>query len=430
MNDLILTARCKGKPEEYVTLADCSLKAAVCTLSGDGSVSSPFIREVTITADQDFLGVIRIAMPSHCGQPRFFLPGFMYGTNRGESPLVVDSKCPRLRKQDELPASSWWMVRSDRLSHPCAFIWGNGRLTGFAAAPYFVRCGDERKPWTPGMQGEFDQYAGFGCSVTPEEIIYTLGYENAPWFFLDAHQYSPRAPLKDNCFTLPAGETITVQLCCFDLPAPDERSLHDALKQVYARFHESPARKCTVQDTVASIAGAICKDAWLPDHHAYSGFVFDRGDHFEYNPLPSISWTSGLSAAVPMLLSAYRLKNETMRAQALDCIEQMTQELEQKHYHRPLPQDVRVRLFMHAASMLERNTEGFPLSMEPEHEALLQENVSWFEQLQSLIHRCFAPFGKPIPRAEIFYFMLSLPQRIEEPSQANRAEEKNNDRRN
>ena len=331
MNDLILTARCKGKPEEYVTLADCSLKAAVCTLSGDGSVSSPFIREVTITADQDFLGVIRIAMPSHCGQPRFFLPGFMYGTNRGESPLVVDSKCPRLRKQDEFPASSWWMVRSDRLSHPCAFIWGDGRLTGFAAAPYFVRCGDERKPWTPGMQGEFDQYAGFGCSMNPGEIVYTLGYENAPWFFLDAHQYSPRAALKDNCLILSAGETITVQLCCFDLPAPDERSLHDALKLVYAMFHESPARKCTVQDTVASIAGAICKDAWLPDHHAYSGFVFDRGGHFEYNPLPSISWTSGLSAAVPMLLSAYRLEIETMRAQALDYIEHIVRNSINEH---------------------------------------------------------------------------------------------------
>lgn len=52
----------------------------------------------------------------------------------------------------------------------------------------------------------------------------------------------------------------------------------------------------------------------------YSGFVFDRGDRFEYNPLPSIAWTNGLAAAVPMLTSAIRLKEEAMRCQALDCI--------------------------------------------------------------------------------------------------------------
>lgn len=115
---------------------------------------------------------------------------------------------------------------------------------------------------------------------------------------------------------------------------------------------------------------------------------------------------------------------------ALDCIERMTQELEQKHYHRPLPQDVKVRLFMHAASMLERNTEGIPLSMEPEHEELLQENLAWFELLQSLIDSCFTPFGKTIPRAEVFYFMLSLPQRIGENPEMLPAEENNDDRRN
>lgn len=115
---------------------------------------------------------------------------------------------------------------------------------------------------------------------------------------------------------------------------------------------------------------------------------------------------------------------------AVDCIERMTQELEQKHYHRPLPQDVKVRLFMHAASMLERNIVGVPLSMEPEHEKLLLENLSWFELLQSLIDTCFMPFGKAIPRAEVFYFMLSLPQWIDENPEEIPAEENNDDRRN
>jgi hypothetical protein len=319
MTDLMLSARSRGGSEKYTSLASHGLTMQSRILSGEGSAASPWAQEIEITAESAFVGVIRIALPVG-NNARFFLPGFLYGTNRGDAPLVVDSKCPRLRAREDFPASPWWMVRSDRLSHPCAFAFGDGHLTGFAASPYYVRTKDGRIPWQPGVHGTFDQYCGFGCSLAPGELIYTLGYENAPWFFLDAHHFFPRAPLDGSCFNLSQGERITVRLSRFDLPAEDERTLHDALKWVYGCFHESPARKCTVQETVRSIAGAIERDAWLPERHAYSGFVFDRGDHFEYNPLPSISWTNGLSAAVPMLLSAHRLQDETMRAQALDCI--------------------------------------------------------------------------------------------------------------
>lgn len=321
MTDLILTARRRDGQEEYTSLSANFLHARMRSLSGTGQPSDPLVQEVDVTADEAFEGVIRIAAPVAAGTERFFLPGFLYGTNRGQAPLVVDSKCPRLRENGEFPASSWWMVRSDRLSHPCAFAYGSGRLSGFAAAPYFVSCGDQRKEWQPGIQGEFDQYTGFGCSLRPGELWYTLGYENAPWFFLDSHQYSPRAPLGGNCFMLAKGGTVTFRLCRFDIPAEDERVLHDALKWVYGQYHEPPRRLVSVRETVHDIASAISRDAWLPERHTYSGFVFDRGDHFDYNPLPSISWTNGLSAAVPMLTAALRLKDEEMRRQALDCIE-------------------------------------------------------------------------------------------------------------
>ena len=98
---------------------------------------------------------------------------------------------------------------------------------------------------------------------------------------------------------------------------------------------------------------------------------------------------------------------------AIDCIETMTHQLETGYYRRTLPQDVRVRLFMHAASMLERIVNGNPLSMEPEHEELIRQNAAWFERLQALIAASFASFGQEIPRAEAFYFMLSLPQTLE-----------------
>lgn len=320
MKRLVFTARRKGDPEIYAPLEVQSLHASTRLVEGTGSAHAPWVTEVSITAAKAFEGVIRIVLPTECPDPRFYLPGYMYGTNRADAPLVVDSKCARLRMENEFPASPWWMTRSDWLSHPCALCFTGGSITGFAAAPYYLHSGDARHGWEPGIHGSFDQYAGFGCAL-PGEVYYTLGYENAPWFFLEARNALPRAELDKNCFTLAAGETFTLRLYCFDYPAQDERGIHDALKWVYGRWHQAPRRIMGTRQAVTDMATAIARDAWLSESHTYSGFVFDRGDHFEYNPLPSISWTNGLSASVPMLQSATRLGDEAMRKQALDSIE-------------------------------------------------------------------------------------------------------------
>ena len=312
-----LAARAKGGPETYEPLVRHSLRGEILPGSGD-----PAEAEIRLTADADFAGIIRIALRAERPDPsaRFFLPGFMAGTNRGGAPLVTDSKTPRLRPDGGFPASPWWMVRSDRLSHPCALMLQRGRLLGLSAAPYYIRRGGSRMPWQPGISGDFEQYAGFGCSLAEGEVWYTLGYENAPWLFVDSHHILPRREPDENCFILRRGETFTLTLCCFDRPAEDEREIHSVLKQVYERWHEPPRRQCTVYETVRDITGAIARDAWIPGAHCYAGFVFDRGTHFEHRLLPSVSWTNGLSAAVPVLLSSFRLRNPDMRAQALDCI--------------------------------------------------------------------------------------------------------------
>ena len=314
--NLTLSARSKEGPEAYEPLAAHSLRAEIC-FPGPARPA-----EIRITADSDFSGIIRIALRAETpdASARFFLPGFLYGTNRGEAPLTVDSKAPRLRTEGGFPASPWWMVRSDRLSHPCAMMFSGGRILGLSASPYYIFRDGRREAWKPGLSGSFDQYAGFGCSLAEGEVWYTLGYENAPWMFVDSHHILPREQPDRNCFRLCPGETVSVSLHCFDLPAEDEREIHTVLKRVYALWHESPRRQCSVYETVQDIASAVARDAWIPDVHCYAGFVFDRGTHFETRLLPSLCWTNGLSAAVPMLLSARRLHDEDMRAQALDCI--------------------------------------------------------------------------------------------------------------
>lgn len=337
--DLIIKARRLGGQEEYGLPEECALETDVQSMPASTSArqnpdrtedacgqASPTDVMIRITAKEDFCGVIRIAVPISTGDRgsvRFFLPGFTYGSNRGEAPLEVDSKTPRLRMQDNFPASPWWMVRSDRLSHPCVMAFADGKITGFAASPYYVISDGSRRAWEPGITGEFDQYAGWGCSMADGELWYTLGYENAPWMFVNSHGYYPRKPLGENCFSVKKGESVTAVLRLYEFPAGDERGIQEILRQTYDRFHEKPRRLRSVPETVREISTAIARDAWMPENHCYAGFVFDRGDHYEFRHLPSISWTNGLAAAVPMLCSARRLGDEAMRAQALECIDRI-----------------------------------------------------------------------------------------------------------
>lgn len=322
-----ITARPLGEKTDYFPLEAQRLHAEVTCIGGTGMPDQPLQMKAIFRneGERRWQGVIRMALPVNGGAARFFLPGFMYGTNRGDAPLVVDSPCARLRKEENFPASPWWMVRSDRLSHPAAFAFCDGKITGFAASPYYIRSGGKRVAWQPGREGEFDQYAGFGCSMIPGELVYTLGYENAPWMFIESHHAIPRQPIGENAVLLDAGEEIEAVFFCFQYEAEDERGLHDALQYVYRMYHEKPREKCSIRETVESMAGAIAKDAWLPACHSYSCFVFDRGDSFEYRQLPSIAWTNGLAAAVPMLYSAWRLDNEEMRRQAVECVDHIVE---------------------------------------------------------------------------------------------------------
>ena len=103
-------------------------------LEGNGSVDSPFKIEVRIqnNSDKTFEGIIRLELAAN-GDADFYLPGFMYGTNRGDKPWKVDCKFPRLNSSftnpsgSDCPLSSFYMVRGDRLSHPCALMYIDGK---------------------------------------------------------------------------------------------------------------------------------------------------------------------------------------------------------------------------------------------------------------------------------------------------------------
>lgn len=323
---IVLTARNKeNSNEEYILLENEGLQKKIDIKEGNGSLLNPYRVQLTISnrTGKNWEGVIHIAFHFNKKNPRFFLPGFMYGRNRGEAPLEVVGEFPRIREGEmRRPASPWWMVRSDRLSHPAAFVYDQGMMYGLSASPYFVMVNNKKTAWNPGVKGEFFQYTGFTCSLEKVSIGYTLGYENAPWLFVESHNVKERMPLGQNCFVIQSGEEIKFEMFMYEYEAEDERSIYDATQAVYELYHEKPRTAGDIHTTVSDIAYAIYNDAWIEEDKNYSGFVFDRPDgSFRYFKLSSISWTNGLAVAVPMLLSAYRLKDENMRNQALACIE-------------------------------------------------------------------------------------------------------------
>ena len=143
---------------------------------GEMTEDSPFMHEVTIRNDGEtpWSGIIRMDLPFEAASPRFFMPGFLYGTNRGDAPLQTGSKAPRLRTGNpDFPASSWWMTRSDRLSHPAVFAFTGNRIVGLCASPYYLKADGRITPWAPGVSGDWLQYAGFGCDLDRRLISYT-----------------------------------------------------------------------------------------------------------------------------------------------------------------------------------------------------------------------------------------------------------------
>lgn len=325
------SARKAGCEEtDYREISLYQLYVEECLAGGDGTPDNPYeIRScIRNLGTESFRGVIHMELVTESKYPKFFLPGFMYGRNRGETPMYVMNEFPRLRKgKQPRPASSWWMVRSDRLSHPAAFIYEEGRVIGFSTEPFFEQTEDGKRQSIRPDKGHFCQYGGFSCNLeyAPGEssVGYTLGYENAPWLFVQSHTVLERAPLSENCFVLEAGEQVTVTWHVYDYAAENEMGIYEAIQEIYFKYHEFPRRVSTPKEAVRDLANAVSDCAWMQDAHSYSGFVrIGKDGTFDYsNQILSLSWTNGFSVAVPLLMAANMIGNDEMRLQALDCME-------------------------------------------------------------------------------------------------------------
>lgn len=315
----------ESRDSAYIPLDQLGLSWVNRTVGGDGSAKNPWVLEVEILNEENmpWEGVIRFELSVPDGDSRFFMPAFLYGRNKGEEAANIKWFYPRLRRGGvQMPYSPWWMVRSDRLSHPAVFAFEKRRIVGISASPYVLHAEKGKIFWMPGEEGLFYQYAGFGCSLEDGWLCYTLGYENAPKMFVNSDTVRDRSPLGDNSFCLEPGEKICFSLRLFDYPAENESGIADALEEVYYFYHQPPRKGEGIKTAIQDLSEAVMRDAWVEKDKNYATQVYEKEDHTLFlQKWFSISWTGGVEVAVPILMAALRMENKEMRRQAVTCIQ-------------------------------------------------------------------------------------------------------------
>lgn len=273
------------------------------------------------TGLNDFSGIIQIKVLGNKNRPKVFMPGYIYNNNTADFPSSGRKAFPRLKTNSStLPESPYFMTRSDRLAEPMSLIYDSGNIWGIAASPYF----------TDKNTGDI-LFTGFSCNIDDNGFAsagYTLGYENAPWLFVQTATIYEREPLSNkNCFKLPKNESFSFEIFVYDYKGSSESDIHKAIVHAYNTFYESPRKisGMTEKKAVELLSSAIRDYAWLEDENMYTGFVYDKPEGFAYNKIGSLTWTNGLSVATPMLLAANKLGDEKARAQALAFMQQIVE---------------------------------------------------------------------------------------------------------
>lgn len=315
-NGLVLCCEVRSCTDRQTTYTDAEEKQLSWSaqLIGKSETGSSYKVTVTNDAKNDFEGVIHFKVSGPEASSKFFMPGYMYNRNTADMPYSNRKCFPRIKKEaGGMPESAYFMTRADRLSLPVSLIFSEGHVYGVSASPYAKNT----------LTGEFIKHCGFTCNIDDcgcATAGYTLGYENAPWLFVQSSLVMDRAEItKDNSFLLKSGESYSFEMTIYDYFGDDERAIYRAINDVYNKYHESP-RTIPGMDIVKAItllSEAIRDYGWLEDERIYSGFIYDPSSDKKYNRIPSISWTNGLAIAVPMLMTADRLGDEKAREQSI-----------------------------------------------------------------------------------------------------------------
>lgn len=278
---------------------------------------------------ENWTGILKLdyVVNTHPADARFFLPGFVYGKNRPETPdHRVVKTWPRLSlEENAIPFTSSLLTRGDRISHPIAMLYSNGRVYGIAGSPHRLNDSNGERNWRPKDEGDFFRFNGFGCELgkAQSKVSYTIGYENAPYLYICCRDNRLDPVSREKTITLEPEQSYTFQISLYNYSAENELGINDALKDVYFDFHQSPRAGAEPKTALQDLSRALFEDAYNDQAKNYVTSVALENDQIKQGDFYSIGWTGGLMVATPMLMAATRLGNEVYRQQAITVIQNM-----------------------------------------------------------------------------------------------------------
>lgn len=297
--------------------------------SGDGSAKNPYILNVEVnnTSNDIWKGILYFKISVEDTTSRFFMPGFLYGRNRGDA-NISGHPYPRLKAGGvNLPYSDYWLVRSDRVTHPVSLMFVNDKVVGISATPYFVKRDNSIIEATLLSDDKVYQYNGFGCQLNnnSSSVIFSVGYENSPILYVSSSVQQKEELSDINFLKLASNEKLKFKINLYVYEANSAENINDIFKNIYFKYHQSPRIAATYKETVKDISDAIYMDAWVDSVKNYGTQVYNvNGSNF-YNMLASIGWTGGVEIATPLLMAGIRLNDDAKRTQAIECINNIVQ---------------------------------------------------------------------------------------------------------
>lgn len=314
--------------------------------SGDGNSDNPLKSVIALTnlsKNHAFKGIVLVELKSHSEHAEFFLPGYMYGSNNGDSDFNDNLKkqFQRIRKGTiSPPYSPFWMVRADQLSHPVALMYTNQVVYGMSFSPYMIK--DKKiMTWNPPMDdGKFSHFNGFFADNSCHASIgMTIGCTNVPGNYIRPQEFEN---LESNSYIeIEAGETIDIPFMVYAYLGKAACSVGDAIRDVFQTFHQRPRISNNDKTVLSDITEAITRDAYNSELKTY-GLVCKKpqngqinftnggieqyeigtktGHEYTTNFEGLISWTNGTVISVPLLMASYRLNQEDIRMQAIEVI--------------------------------------------------------------------------------------------------------------
>jgi hypothetical protein len=276
---------------------------------------------------EDWAGIIKIDLEvqNEGVGPRFFLPGFIYGTNRANQPMHDKSKTwPRLKTgATNLPFSEYFLTRSDRLSHPIACIFTGDKIIGIGASPYMIGDESNYRQWENLDSLQFYKFNGFGCRIgeSKSSVSYTLGYENAPWLYKCCRDNEYQEIEEDQVISIPAGSSKEIRFTVFNYEAEDERKLTNAIIYSYDQYHQKPRSGPDQKTAIKDLSEAISTYTYSEEHKNYATSVRENNGKIIQDDFYSIAWTGGMTVAYPMLMASIRFDQDTYYDQSTAVIQ-------------------------------------------------------------------------------------------------------------